>query len=196
MRTELADAKCILRKRVLELRAALSTDARAAMSAAVTARIAALRAFQAADTVLAYASFGTELDTSALLRSTLANGRTLVLPRVDRTLKALVLHRVRDLATCLRPGVFGIREPDPDRCPVADPRSVTFALVPGVAFSASGARMGYGAGYYDRLLPQLASGVARVAGAFSVQLVEVVPMGPHDVYIDRIVTELGEYVRS
>jgi len=63
--------------------------------------------------------------------------------------------------------------------------------VPGVAFDREGRRLGYGGGYYDRLLPQLAARAVRVAGAFDLQLVARVPAAPHDVAVDAIVTESG-----
>jgi 5-formyltetrahydrofolate cyclo-ligase len=62
-------------------------------------------------------------------------------------------------------------------------------LVPGVAFDDRGHRLGYGGGFYDRLLPLVPPTVARVAGAFEMQVVERVPTAPHDVGVDTIVTE-------
>jgi 5-formyltetrahydrofolate cyclo-ligase len=69
------------------------------------------------------------------------------------------------------------------------PAAIDWVLVPGVAFDAAGRRLGYGGGYYDRLLPQLSPGVARVAGTLEIQLVDRVPAGPHDLPVDTIVTE-------
>ena len=62
--------------------------------------------------------------------------------------------------------------------------------MPGVAFDADGRRLGYGGGYYDRLLPLLPPTAPRVAGAFEVQLVDCVPAAPHDIGVDCIATEL------
>ena len=62
-------------------------------------------------------------------------------------------------------------------------------LVPGVAFDRDGRRLGYGGGYYDRLLPLLSRDATRIAGAFDLQIVDRVPAGPHDVAVDAIVTE-------
>ncbi len=62
-------------------------------------------------------------------------------------------------------------------------------MVPGVAFDPEGRRLGYGGGYYDRLLPLLSPRAARVAGAFDLQLVDRVPAGPNDIAIDAVVTE-------
>jgi len=62
-------------------------------------------------------------------------------------------------------------------------------LVPGVAFDVEGRRIGYGGGYYDRLLALLSSNVRRVAGAFEVQVVDRVPAAEHDLAIEALVTE-------
>ena len=62
-------------------------------------------------------------------------------------------------------------------------------LVPGIAFDPAGKRLGYGGGYYDRLLPLMSPAAERVAGAFEAQIVERVPAAGHDVGVDCIVTE-------
>ena len=70
---------------------------------------------------------------------------------------------------------------------------IDFALVPGVVFDVEGGRIGYGAGYYDRLLAECADRTALVAGAFELQVVDVVPMVEHDRRVDRVVTEHRVY---
>jgi 5-formyltetrahydrofolate cyclo-ligase len=66
---------------------------------------------------------------------------------------------------------------------------VDFMLVPGVAFTTNGARLGYGGGFYDRLLASLDRRTARIAAAFQLQMVDQVPEGPHDRRVDQVVTE-------
>jgi 5-formyltetrahydrofolate cyclo-ligase len=73
--------------------------------------------------------------------------------------------------------------------------TIDWVLIPGVAFDMAGRRLGYGGGYYDRLLPTLRNDAARIAGAFEVQLVEYVPAAPHDVSVQEIVTE-GRTLRA
>ena len=68
-----------------------------------------------------------------------------------------------------------------------------FVLVPGVAFDPGGGRLGYGGGYYDRLLGAVAAGTPLVAGAFEAQMVDVVPMAPGDRRVDRVITEARMY---
>jgi 5-formyltetrahydrofolate cyclo-ligase len=109
----------------------------------------------------------------------------------------LRLYEVRDLAGDLKPGTCGIREPRPNRCPPADPDSLDFALIPGVAFDERARRLGYGGGFYDRLLAGgLPEGTPLVSGAFGVQIVDEVPFDPHDAPVDLVVTERGRYARE
>ncbi|MDP8900968.1 MAG: 5-formyltetrahydrofolate cyclo-ligase [Actinomycetota bacterium] len=189
------EAKATLRRVVLRRRDALTEGERAHRSARIVATILDLPAYRDAGVVLAYASFGTELRTDELLRRVLADGKTLLLPRVGRD--GLGLYEVRDLAGDLKPGTWNIREPVPDRCPLADPRGVNLALIPGVAFDRRGRRLGYGGGFYDRLLAGgLREATPRVSGAFEVQVVDEVPVDPHDAPVDLVVTEDRAYGRG
>lgn len=192
----LAEAKRELRQKVLASRDALEKDVRARLSAIIASQVIALPEFRAARSVLAYVSFGSELDTSRVIETVIGTGKTLVLPRVDREIRALRLHRIGDPASSLIPGVLGIREPDAATCPIIDPGEVAFALVPGVAFSKACARLGYGGGFYDRLLPMLPGDTARIAAAFSLQVVDEVPVSATDVPVDRVITENDEFRRS
>jgi 5-formyltetrahydrofolate cyclo-ligase len=186
-------AKAELRMLILARRDALAPEQRVSFSAAIFKTIRALPAFATARTVLAYSSFGSEPLTAPFLEAVLEGGKALVLPRIDRPSRRLVLHRVTALGADLRPGVWGIREPDPARCPPAGMEVIDFALVPGVVFDVEGGRIGYGAGYYDRLLAGRTDRTALVAGAFDLQVVDVVPMAEHDRRVDRVVTEHRVY---
>ena len=185
--------KAALRQEVLARRDALGPERRARLSAAIFARVAALEAFRRSGTILAYCSFGSEPVTDPFLDAVRAGGKTLVLPRVDRASRSLELFRVEEPGRQLGPGMRGIREPLPDRCVAVPLREVAFVLVPGVAFDATGGRLGHGGGYYDRLLARCDHRPPLVAAAFEVQMVEAVPMGPDDRRVDRVVTERGLY---
>lgn len=191
-------AKRALRSQVLALRDALPGAQRVAAAQAITARLVALPAYRVARAVAAYLSFGSELDTMDFVRAVLASGRTLVLPRVDRERKALVMHAVDTVEPSggkLVPGPFGIREPDPVRCPVFEPARIDFVLVPGVAFTSRCERLGYGGGFYDRFLTLCTAPPALVAAAYDLQVVDEVPLEPTDLPVDRVVTERAEHVR-
>jgi len=100
----------------------------------------------------------------------------------------LELREVKNLRDDLVAGVWGIREPA-ERCPIMPPSAVEFLLVPGVAFTATGERLGYGGGFYDRLLSQLNAETPRVAAAFALQVVDSIPSGANDQRVHLIVTE-------
>ena len=191
-----AAAKAALRREILTRRDALDLPTRARLSAAAIERAQALDAFRRARVVLGYASFGSELDTRLLLQQVLAGGRTLVLPRVDREARRLGLHEVRDLDAELRPGTWGIPEPVPARCRLVAPAEIDFVLVPGLVFDPEGGRIGYGAGYYDRLLGAWPEPLPPlVAAAFELQVVPAVPVLATDRRVDLVVTESRTYSR-
>jgi len=174
----------------------MDRDQRVDASAAIIGHLLRLPSLFTAGTVSAYVGFDTEIDTTDFLAKILAQGKRLVLPRVvdmdSRERRHLLLHQVGDVERDTLPGRWGIREPDPALCPAIDPLEVDFLLMPGVAFDRSGGRLGYGAGFYDRLLAAARPDCLRVAAAFSVQVVENVPLEPHDQRIQRLITENGE----
>lgn len=100
----------------------------------------------------------------------------------------LDLCAVADVEREVAPGFRAIREPQAS-CALLAPAAVEWVLVPGVAFDSACRRLGYGGGYYDRLLPSLAASAARVAGAFELQVVDRVPATEHDLGVDAVVTE-------
>jgi 5-formyltetrahydrofolate cyclo-ligase len=183
-------AKRLLRESVRAARDAADPAERRAWSATICDHLLRECDLARPDTVLSYAGFGSEIDTLPFNRALLQRGLALVLPRVDRAAGGLVLHRVRDLATDLVPGVWGIPEPDPGRCATVSPAEVDWVLLPGLAFDRHGGRLGYGGGYYDRLLPRLPP-LKRIAAAFQCQIVEAVPRGPYDLGMDLVITEGG-----
>jgi 5-formyltetrahydrofolate cyclo-ligase len=183
----LHEAKRELRERVMAARDAMAAKARAEASRAIAARICGLDSWARARVVLLTLPFRSEWDAARVALHALAGHKTLALPRVDPAARVLQLHRVTDLAQDILPGHLGIPEPRA-ACPTIDRGAIDWILVPGVAFDAAGHRLGYGGGYYDRLLPELPR-APRVAGAFELQLVAALPRAPHDCIVDTIVTE-------
>jgi 5,10-methenyltetrahydrofolate synthetase len=188
-------SKSEIRKRILAARAAFDPAVRQALGERITPRLLELPAYRRARSILAYISFGSEFDTGAFVADVLARGKSLVLPRVERETRSLKLHVVREPATELAPGVWGIREPRLGSCPETAPEAVDFVLVPGVAFTARCERLGYGGGYYDRLIREFAGRPALVVAAFSLQIVSELPVTQSDQKVDVVVTEDAEYRR-
>ena len=179
---------------MLARRDALSAAERESFSSVITRRLLVLDAYRSASCVMAYVTFGSEFETGEFIADLFVQGKKLVLPRVERGSRALTLHAVRDLAQELEAGVWGIRQPRAD-CPAAAASQVEFVLVPGVAFTANGGRLGYGGGYYDRFIGGLASRPPLIAAAYSLQVVPVLPMSASDQRVDLVVTESAEFFR-
>ena len=189
------DVKRTLRKSIIAQRDALPAMERARKSALITRKIVSLDAFGKAKLVLAYMNFGSEFDTRELVGAVLAEGKALALPKLRRDRSGLDLHLVTDLENGLEAGTWGILEPrDGDR--IEDPGLIDFILVPGVAFTREGGRLGYGGGFYDRLLCGKRRNAPAVAAAFALQVVEAVPLEVYDIPVDRVVTECEEHVRQ
>lgn len=179
--------KQALRGRVLAERDDLPPAARAADSQAIRARLQALPSLAFASTILLTLPFRSEWNTRPLAEHALRAGKRIVVPRVDRVARMLRLHAVVDLDVDVVAGYLGIPEPR-ETLPIVEPDLVDWVLVPGVAFDAAGRRLGYGGGFYDRLLPLVRADAPRIAGAFDVQIVDEVPAGPHDRRVDAVVS--------
>jgi 5-formyltetrahydrofolate cyclo-ligase len=184
----LREIKRTVRERILRARDAMPADLRTEASAAIASALAQRPDFAAARVVLLTLPYGSEWDTRLLLASALGRGKTVAAPRVNLERRMLDIHAVRDPAREIEPGYRGIPEPSAE-CPPVPLASIDWVLVPGVAFDTRCHRIGYGGGYYDRLLPELPPSAACIAGAFELQVVDAVPTAPHDRALDAIVTE-------
>ncbi len=181
-------AKAAIRAEALAARRALDADARRALSLSIAERVTRLDAFRRASVVHCYidARDG-EVATRDLVARMLRSGRRVVCPRAERRPRRLEHYAIR-LLDDLEETALGLWEPDPARARTVDPAEAELVLVPGIAFDPLGWRIGYGAGYYDRFL---ATSRAETVGlAYSLQLRAAIPHEPHDVPLDRIVTEI------
>ncbi len=132
-------------------------------------------------------SFGTEVDTHPLFPVLFEAGFRVLIPSLSRQGTLLLLPWHPDIS--LRPGPFGILEPDSGE-PVS-PRDVDLFLVPGIGFDPEGHRLGYGKGYYDRLLSSANQEGLRIGLAFSKQVVPIIPSEDNDVPVNVLITEKG-----
>lgn len=175
------------------MREQLPPDVRVAHDLAITERLLQMPEYQQATTVLGYMNFGSEYGSKLWVARVLADGKQLLLPKVNRHTSTLELYRVEDMETQLAAGLWKIREPVVERCERAnDINEVEFALLPGIAFSRDGARLGYGGGFYDKLLAKLDTRKALpvlATAAYGLQIVEQIPQEKTDVRIAWIITE-------
>jgi 5-formyltetrahydrofolate cyclo-ligase len=186
--SSLRDAKRSVRERILRQRDRLPPDVRAAASDAIVGALTARADFAAARALLLTLPFGSEWDTRSLVATALAQRKTVAAPRVNASTRMLELYEIAEPERDVAPGFYGIPEPC-GHCAPVPLAAIDWVLVPGVAFDMAGRRIGYGGGYYDRLLPLLDPRARRIAGALELQLVDQVPAAPHDLRVDAIVTE-------
>jgi len=175
------EAKRSLRRELLRARRAQDAAAVGSASDEVVAALRTLPELAGERTVLLYAADPDEIALDALVQDP-PDGWTVLLPRVEDD--AIVVVPVRP-GSRLHPGHRGIREPD--GAPV-DPTTVDAVVVPGVAFTVHGERLGRGAGLYDRLLPRLGHAVRiGVCGEGFVRT--SLPVEPHDATVDVVVSD-------
>ena len=164
----------------------LPPDVRAEKSARLCEAIANSSAWQSARTVAIFAPQPREPDVEMLWSR--AAGKSFAYPRVEEG--RLDLYRVDSLYE-LAPGAFGVREPAADPAHAVPPDALDLILVPGVAFTRDGARLGRGGGFYDRLLASLPAHTCKIGVCFDSQLVAELPIEPHDQHVDFLATESG-----
>lgn len=188
--SELAGQKRELRKWILAARRALSKEERAAYSAEITEKLLSHAAVTRAQTIFAYAAMPDEVQTESLLSGLLAMGKRVAIPWITgkQGMEAALVASM-DL---LEVGAYGILTVREERREILSPQEIDCVIVPGVAFSVDGARLGMGGGYYDTFLPK-AERAVRIAAAFQCQITEDIPRLPHDCGVDWIVTEQGVF---
>jgi len=179
--------KAGLRKEILSRRDNIPHVVRIAKNKMVREHMLSLEEFKNASIIFFFASFRTEVDTTEMIKSSLFSGKRVLLPKVDKDRHELLLYEIRDFGE-LAPGYMGIPEP-----PVSENQmsinDADIVIIPGAGFDASGNRIGYGGGYYDRLLSGLQKNIPVVAPSFEEQLVDVLPSEPHDIRVQMIVTD-------
>lgn len=156
-------------------------DDRLLRSVSLWSALAALPEYRQAATVMAYCGIGDEPDTDPLHARIRAEGKTLLLPRVEGE----VIVAVGGDAPLER-SAMGIPEP---LGRAVDAASIDLVVVPGLAFTLAGDRLGYGRGYYDRFLATLAPGTCTVGACFAELVVDALPVEPHDRRVHRVVTD-------
>ena len=174
-----------LRKEVLDARHRLSPEQRRTKTIAIEERLFSLPSFHAANVVMFFASFQSEVDTHHMIRRALASGKRVVLPKVRG--KDLELYEITNFDKDVSPGAWGIPEPDGTAVRRAELKEIGLIVVPGAAFDDQCNRIGYGGGFYDRLLKDYLG--QTVAIAFEEQLVRKVPCDDHDVPVKQIITD-------
>jgi 5-formyltetrahydrofolate cyclo-ligase len=172
-----------IRKQALAARDGMTSAERERKSRAIEERLFSLSEFKSSRVVMFFASFRSEVETERMIRRALLSGKRVVLPKVRGG--ELGLFEIRDFDKDVSPGAWNI--PEPHEFLPAELSDIDLIVMPGAAFDERGNRVGYGAGFYDKLLPDFQK--TTVALAFEGQMVPQVPASPHDIPVKKIVTE-------
>ncbi len=186
--TEIA-ARKILRREVLAKRDRLASSDRSRKSGLIEENLWLLEEIAGAEVLFIYVNFRSEVETLTLIRHCLAKGKKVAIPLADAKNSRLLPFAVRDPDLDLQPGYRGIPEPVKGRLVAVDPRAIETVILPGSVFDEQGGRLGYGGGYYDRFLAIDAPRARRIGIAFERQIVEQLPLLPHDKRLHIVVTE-------
>jgi 5-formyltetrahydrofolate cyclo-ligase len=180
--------KADLRKEFLTQRNALDPAERAKASSLIRQRIFQHPAWKKSSTILCYVSFGSEVDTHALLQEAIRFKKHMVVPLHDPAKVGTFISELRRFGD-LGPSHRGVLQLLPEAHHLVDPATIELALIPGIAFDRKGGRVGFGGGYFDRLLPGMTQATF-MALAFESQLTkDAIPLEAHDVRMHTIVTE-------
>lgn len=180
-------SKKIIRKNIQNIRDSMACQSRLSGSRSIAGKLMGLQCYKASKEILTYYPFRSEIDTTIIIRNALKQKKKVILPKVNG--KKLDLYYIKDLENDLGPGSFDIMEPIPSKCTIASYKNIDIALVPGVGFDRNFNRLGYGGGFYDKLLEGLPAETPRIALAFNIQLIEKIPIMAHDLKVDIIITE-------
>lgn len=193
----MTESKLEIRRRIRALRDAAPAAQRAEWTGRICRKALALPAYRSARIVHIFLSFQSEVDTRAIIEDALAGGKRVVVPVFVKGSEETPCTQITSLDDDeFHFGAWGLRTPKVLR-PVPL-EAIDLVFVPMVAFAlppagagAGGrvARIGYGAGFYDRFLKRVRPDVPKIGLAFGLQRADAIPLAPHDVLLDAVITE-------
>ncbi|ALS74192.1 5-formyltetrahydrofolate cyclo-ligase [Planococcus rifietoensis] len=178
--------KAVLRKSVIGQMSELAESQHAQMSSAILEKLLEDPVFQKAETIGVTISRWPEVDTIPLIKACWRLGKKVAAPKCfarDRTMDFRLFHRLGQLEVVY----MDLQEPIEGETEAIDSESIDLLIVPGVVFTESGYRIGFGGGYYDRYLSGFNGNTLSLA--FDFQLTGELPIESHDIPVDGIITE-------
>ncbi|MHB1626985.1 MAG: 5-formyltetrahydrofolate cyclo-ligase [Bacilli bacterium] len=179
-----------LRAEMTARRTALARPDRLAYDRRLAAVFCAQEFFREAGTMLVYLAFRDEAATDSIIETALLAGKRVAAPRARRTGKLMQAFPLRSLLE-VTTGEWGMREPRAAADKPMAPEAFDLIVVPGLAFTLRGDRLGYGGGYYDRYLSLIRPDAVSVGVGYEFQILHRLPTEPFDRRVDRLVTPAG-----
>ena len=180
-----------IRKRIQNKRNSLPIWDRKKRSKIIAEKFFGTAYYNNSNNILIFYPFRSEIDVTIIIRQALENKKNIILPRIhDQELK---LFYVENLKKQLERGAYGIMEPIIGLCRPAKISDIDLVVVPGISFDKNLNRLGYGGGYYDKLLLHIPEGVKKIALCFDIQVVDSIPVSEHDIKVDILITDTKIY---
>ncbi len=178
-----------IRNQMRARRAAVDTATRHTASKSIVAALLGRAKFRRAQEVACFLSMPQEIETDALIAACRAQNKQVCVPAWDASAKTYVLAR---LALGVKPVAGPHQVPEPASWSPVKPLTVDLAIVPGLAFDRHGGRLGYGKGYYDRILSLCSPSCCKIGVGYAWQVVDDdLPLTGRDVRMDLLVTDAG-----
>jgi 5-formyltetrahydrofolate cyclo-ligase len=180
-------SKSYIRSSIFQLRKKYSSEILKNFSLQICKLIEIFPLYKKSQKIAFYFAKDKEVSLEYLIGKAFLEGKKVFLPKTWLEEKTLTFHQIFSFAD-LKPGPFGLLEP-PFKNPELKPENLEIIFVPGVAFDLKKGRIGYGGGFYDKILKKTKA--FKIGLAFSFQIFESLPLERHDQKVDIIITEKG-----
>lgn len=180
------ESKKDLRKRILSIRNNMPGEDVVNNSRIIRDKIIGLDVFKQSKVIFIYMDFKNEVMTSDLIKHMLFEKKRVVVPYTDTVSTVLIPSEITGESD-LKLNSFGYSEPK--KISPVNIEEIDLVIVPGLVFDKNLNRIGFGKGYYDRILNKLKASARKVAVAHDFQVLEEIPAEEHDVKMDMIITE-------
>ncbi|MGG0187077.1 5-formyltetrahydrofolate cyclo-ligase [Bacillus rhizoplanae] len=175
-----------LRKEILQRMNALSEEQYTTLSEKIADSLYKQQEWIAAQTIGITLSMEREVNTYAIIEKAWEEGKAIVVPKCNRETRTMTFRQITNFEQ-LETVYMNLREPDPSITEEVSAEEIDLLLVPGVAFTRKGERVGYGGGYYDRYLVNYKGKTLSLV--FDFQIVSHIPVEPFDKTVQKIITE-------
>ncbi|EKQ52250.1 MULTISPECIES: 5-formyltetrahydrofolate cyclo-ligase [unclassified Clostridium] len=183
--------KKALRKEILIKRKNMNTTEKEKMDKMISDQLYESRYYKEATNIFIYISYDSEIDTKSIICKALKDNKRIYIPRTEFETRIMDAVEIKSFDNLIETN-YGLLEPS-KKDPHINPNELDLIVVPGVAFDRNGGRMGYGAGFYDRFFKKINGDnikkITKLALAYSLQVLDKVPMSEQDVPVDFIITE-------
>ncbi|MGD9551656.1 MAG: 5-formyltetrahydrofolate cyclo-ligase [Candidatus Caldatribacteriota bacterium] len=178
-----------IRRRMLLKRKKLSAEYILKNSKIIADNLMKLDIYQQSTNIMLYVATKSEVQTWEIIKSAQKDKKNIFIPLIIRGSNMVFPSLVKDFEKELIRGDLGIFQPSKEFYRLCPPNILDLVIVPGVAFTVQGYRLGRGGGYYDHFLSQLEPRTISVALAFEMQILTEIPVEEKDIPVDYIITE-------